>query len=203
MFMQDIRQFEAAVPVPGLSRPQAGLPGATLVETATGWRPAAALCPGDRIATWDGGYRPLVAVRARQIRPEGLTMIRVPGGALNNCAQVWLRPDQQVLIRSPFVGAVLEAEAVLLPAAALAGFRGIDCGAPEAPLTLVALQFASDEVIFAATGLALLCPAEAAAAPGGPRDSGYHPRLDAARGRDLMALIAGGAMTSDGRRCVA
>lgn len=203
MFMQDIRQFEAATQVSALSQPLAGLPGATLIETAAGWRPAAALRPGDEVAVWEGGFRPLTAVRSGRVAPADVTMIRVPGGAINNCGTVWLRPDQHVLIRSPFAAAVLEAEAVLLPAAALAGFRGIESVAPRMPITLAALHFDEDEVIFAASGLNLHCPAVGAAPLKGAEYCGCQPVLDETRARDLLALIGGGAMTSDGYGCAA
>lgn len=201
MLMQDIRQFdhaEAVLPLTALlarhRQPQVGLPGATLVETATGWRPAETLRPGDRIATWDGGFRPLASVRAVRMAPGGAhAMVRVPGGVLNNCRSVWLTGTQLVLIRSPYAAAVLEAESVLLPAASLVGYRGVRQATPHGALNLVSLQFAEEELVFAASGLTLHCPTEG----GAPTTAfGYVPVLDEARGRDLMALIGDAAMTT-------
>ena len=195
MFMQDIRHFEPAQPVDllarFLNRQPGGVAGATLIETEGGWRRADALLPGMRVATWDGGFRPLVAVDTARRHPAGRSLIRVPGGVLNNCGPVWLDPDQQVLIQSPVVAAVLEAEAALLPAAALKGYRGISRLAQPAPMGITTLRLAEDEVIFAASGLCLHCPA------GQGADAGYHPALDLARGRDLMALIGCGALRLD------
>ncbi|MGL4281756.1 MAG: Hint domain-containing protein, partial [Albidovulum sp.] len=124
MFMQHIRQFERAEPVCALDhllarRPRRdGIPGATLIETATGWRRADRLRPGDAVATWDGGLRELQALQAGRMQ-SGEALVRVPGGALDNCGEVWLGESQLVRIRSPFAAAILDAEAVLLPAAAL------------------------------------------------------------------------------------
>lgn len=202
MFMQDIRQFdraEAILPLGDIAaickRPQVGIPGATLIETATGWRPAEKLRPGDRIATWDGGFQPLASVRAERLASaNGATMVCVPGGVLNNCRSVWLTPKQLVLIRSPYATAVLDADSVLLPAASLAGYRGASTVARRSMLNLVALHFEEDEIVFAASGLPLHCPREGGALP---KDSlGYLPVLDVSRGRELMALIGAEAMTT-------
>lgn len=202
MFMQDIRQFDRAeavgplIGLPALRRlPQAGIPGATLIETATGWRAAETLRPGDRIATWDGGFRPLASVRAERVAwGNGLQMVHVPGGVLNNCRAVRLTAGQLVLIRSPYAAAVLDAESALLPAAALAGYRGVSMGAARNAVNLVSLHFEEEELIFAASGLTLHCPTEGGAMPEGL--FGYMPVLDEARGRDLMALIGDEAMTT-------
>jgi len=202
MFMPHIRQFEAAHPVAAsLDHPVAalptGIPGATLIETGEGWRAAATLRPGDGLATWDGGLRPLLSVQSEVVRPAiDERLVRVPGGALNNCGTVWLRPGQHVLIRAAHAAAVLEAEAVLIPAAALAGYRGITFQPVVAPLSMVTLRFLEDEVIFAASGLCLHCGAEEGPAIAAAGHCGYLPVLDAARGRDLMALIGAGALTT-------
>lgn len=202
MFMQDIRQFDRAEAVHSLKDlfaprhlPHKGIPGATLIETATGWRPADTLRPGDLIATWDGGFRPLTSVRAERVAlGHGTTMVRVPGGVLNNCRPVLLTAAQLVLIRSPYVAAVLDAESVLLPAESLAGYRGVTKAAGHSAMTLVALHFEEQELVFAASGLTLHCPTEGGATPRG--SLGYLPILDEARGRDLMALIGAEAMTT-------
>ncbi|MCA0274091.1 MAG: Hint domain-containing protein [Proteobacteria bacterium] len=199
MFMQHIRQFERAEPVRPLDtllarRPRRdGIPGATLVETVTGWRRADSLRPGDRVATWDGGLRELQALNSGRME-AGETLVRVPGGALDNCSEVWLHAGQLVLIRSPFAAAILDAEAVLLPAAALIGFGGISLAMPAKAQNLVSLHFEADELIFAASGLCL----HAAPANAAPLTCtlGYLPILSAERGHDLMALIGAGAMTS-------
>jgi hypothetical protein len=202
MFMPNVRQFEAAQPVATplrrmLSALPAGISGATLIETATGWQRAETLKPGDRLATWDGGFRPVLSAETERLNPfESTYLIRVPGGSLNNCRTVWLRPGQHVLIRSPHAAAVLEAEAVLLPATALTGYRGIVSERLTAAVTATTLRFAEDEVIFAASGLCLHCGAEAGPAIGTQAECGYLPVLDAARGRDLMSLIGTGALTT-------
>lgn len=200
MFMQHFRQFDRAEPVSPLDtilarRPRReGIPGATLIETAAGWRRAETLRPGDRVATWDGGFRLIQALHSGRVQSGGAEFVRVPGGALDNCGEVWLGEAQLVLIRSPFAAAILDTEAVLLPAAALIGFGGIGLARPAAALNLVSLHFDADELIFAASGLCLHCGPE----NGAPLADtlGYLPVLNAERGRELMALIGAAAMTT-------
>jgi Hint domain len=200
MFMQPIHQFERAEPVCPLDtllarRPRReGIPGATLVETVKGWRRADTLRPGDRVATWDGGFRVLQALHSGRVPSGGAEFVRVPGGALDNCGEVWLGAAQLVLLKSAFAAAVLDAEAVLLPAAALAGFRGISLAMPAAAPNLVSLHFDADELIFAASGLCLHCGPENGAPLGDAL--GYLPVLTAESGLDLMALIGAEAMTT-------
>jgi hypothetical protein len=198
MFMPNVRQFEAAQPIVApVTHPCAGIPGATLIETAQGWRPAATLTPGDRLATWDGGFRPVLSTHSERMQPTGAErLIRVPGGALNNCATVWLRPGQYVLIQSPHAAAVLGAEAVLLPAVALAGYRGIAAVPLVTAINAITLRFATHEVIFAASGLCLHCAGEQGPSVEAEGYCGYLPVLDATRGRDLMALIGTEALTT-------
>ena len=74
MFMPNVRQFEAAQPIDTPSNrtaaaPRAGIRGTTLIETAEGWRPAETLRPGDSLATWDGGFRPVLSVPSERLRP--------------------------------------------------------------------------------------------------------------------------------------
>lgn len=202
MFMPDVRQFETARSIEPTHRRSAvpmpnGIAAATLVETAQGWRAAGTLRPGDRLATWDGGWRPLLSVRAERLQPWGAeALIRVPGGTLDTCGTVWLRAGQHVLIRAPQAAAVLDAEAVLVPAAALTGHRGIAAVPRVAALNVVTLHFAEEEMIFAASGLCLHCAAEDGPAPETREACGYVPVLDLARGRDLVALIGAGAMST-------
>ncbi len=209
MFMPNVRQFEAAHPVAAsrghpLAALPAGIPAATLIETAQGWRRAGTLKPGDSLATWDGGLRPVLSVRTECVQPGfAHHLIRVPGGVLNNCGTVWLRPGQFVLIRSGQAAAVLDAEAVLLPAAALTGYRGIAPVPLPGLVTAITLNFADHEVIFAASGLGLHCAAADGSAPGTLTECGYLPVLDLARGRDLMALIGSEALTTADLRTAA
>jgi hypothetical protein len=202
MFMPNVRQFEAAQPIDTpsnrtVSAPRAGIRGATLIETAEGWRPAETLRPGDSLATWDGGFRPVLSVQSECLQPfADEHLIRVPAGVLNNCGTVWLRNGQFVLIRSTQAAAVLDAEAVLLPAAALTGYGGIKRVPLPGSVTAITLRFAEDEVIFAASGLCLHCASVAGSAVEPGADCGYLPVLGVDRGRDLMALIGAGALNT-------
>lgn len=134
----------------------AGLGGATLVETASGWCRAADLAPGDLLHVHGGGLRPVQAVRCRD--GAGGAWLHVPGGALDNCAALWLGAAQLVLIDTLRDPALPDAMEVLVPAEALAGLRGITLHAAPAALPLVTLHFDEEEVIWAQSGLTLHAP---------------------------------------------
>lgn len=153
----------------------------TLVETVDGWRPAAELGAGMRVQTRDGGLRRLQGVAQYLRWPlAGARMLRVPGGALGNCAPLSLTPEARVLIASPAAEEVLGRPEVLIPAAALDGLRGIRSETQHAPEPMVTLSFADDEIVWLNSGLQLLCG----------RGQGYWHSLDLDRARDLLALDA-------------
>jgi Hint domain len=197
MFMQDIRSFcpadFAGLVLPALGRrPGGGTLAATLVETPDGWRAAGSLSAGSPVGTWDGGFRPVARVERTHLWPmAGAGLIRVPGGALGACSELWLMPAQQVLIASPVVEEVLDAAGVLIPAAALAGHFGIRREPLARPVEVIALDFDSDEVVFANSGVPVHCGSETADA-----GRGFFPGLDGGRARALLDLIGAGALTT-------
>lgn len=207
MFMQDATSFrpaaKIALPLPGLDlRPDGSAPGIvadSLVETDTGWRAAGALLPGTRVATWDGGFRPLVAVERRTLWPAaGIELIEVPGGALDTCAGFALLPGQHVFLASAIAETVLGAPGVLLPAAALAGHAGITRRLLLRPVEAVTLRFAGEEIVYVNSGALVHCPAgPGRARPASARPSGFFEVLDGDRARAMLALVADGALTSD------
>lgn len=209
MFMQDAKSFAAAEKITlalhGLTNaPAIGAPGilaGSLVETGAGWRPVETLSRGVRVATYDGGFCPLIRVERRHLWPvAGAHLIHVPGGALDNCADFALMPGQQVLIASDIAEAVLDSAAVLVPAASLIGYRGIARQPLDRPAEVLSLIFAGEEVVYVNSGALIHC-----AADGAPdRAAGLERRpavaffesLAADRATALLALIGEGARTT-------
>lgn len=207
MFMHSEKSFASA----RIIRPAAlsGLPFAagmvagSLVETPTGWTPVERLCEGMEVLTYDGGALPVTAVRRAAPNPDYWAgpeagLVRVPGGALDNCEDLLLLPDQPVLIHAAAAEAVLGARAVLVPAAAFDGHRGIHRVVPDARVELVALAFATEEMVFVNSGTLLHCPADTfgpgAAPECGTLVDGFFPMLGRTQAEALLGLIDAGAL---------
>jgi len=196
MFMHNAAQFDAARTASarvaaiagGAAQPPVGLLPGALVETPDGWRPVGALVPGDRIATYDGGFCPLVSVGRHALHPQAEhRSVHVPGGALDNCAPLDLMPGQAVLIAAPVVEEVLSAAAVLVPATALIGFHGITARHIDRPEARIVLRFDGEEVVYAQSGTLVHCAPE-----GMPAGAGFFDLLDGPRAAAMLALIAEG-----------
>lgn len=198
MFMPSENSFAVArrftpVAFAGL-RFASGLVAGSLVETPQGWMPVENLRVGTRVMTYDGGA--LAPTAIRRVSPDdglGTELVRVPGGALDNCGDLLLVPEQPVLIHSDLAEAVLGVPAVLIRAAALTGFRGVHRIVPAKPVALIALEFESDEMVFVNSGTLLHCPTKAhgmaeTAAPGTLVD-GFFPVLGKAQARALLDLM--------------
>lgn len=167
----------------------AGLIAGTLVETATGWRRVELLRVGDHVQTYDGGLQQL-----RQIDRKYYGMmdgafpladtLSVPSGALDNCEELMLMPEQMLLIESHVVTDLLGHLSVLVPAAALEGFRGISRQAPRGLIEAVSLRFDTEEVVYANSGLLAHCGGRCE----NPNDS-FFPVLGYERATALVGLL--------------
>ena len=133
-----------------------GLGAQAHVETAAGWRRAADLVAGDLLHVHGGGLRPVQAVQHEE--GAGASLLHVLGGALGNCADLWLGAAQLVLIDTMNDPDLPDAMEVLVPAEALDGLRGMALQAAPARLPLVTLHFDEEEVIWAQSGLTLHAP---------------------------------------------
>lgn len=186
------RQFESAAAgafrkVVSSAVPSAGMLAATLVETADGWRAAGTLARGDRVQTWDGGLAEITRVTRSRLWPGATDLVRVPGGALGNCADLWLAAGQRVMVASRIAEEVLDAAGALVAARDLVGFRGTEICRPGHPTALVGLGFAGQELVFANSGALVLGVAD-----GGKDDlDSLLPSLEGARARAMLDLIAG------------
>ena len=142
----------------------AGLVSGMGVATDRGWRRVDALRVGDRVLTFDHGPQALVDIQRESFQPAGraagdaVCPIRVPNGALNNAADIWLMPDQGLMVESDTVLDVMDDPFALIPARALGGFRGIRPELPEGALQITTLAFRDDEVIYVEGGLLAHCP---------------------------------------------
>lgn len=139
--------FNAAITPAPSPAAQTTLSGETLVETLHGWVAARTLRAGDALATLDGGFVPITAIRTPEITSA---MVRIPGGALSNCSDVMLPGNVHVGLDLP--GHISDAPLVTAPLNALCGWNGIRptlSGAAE----LATLHFDTEELIYAQTGL--------------------------------------------------
>lgn len=173
------------------TKPQrdAGLIAGTLIETAAGWRRAELLRVGDHVQTYDGGLRQLRRVeRTYYGAAQGgfalEAILQVPGGALDNCEEMFVMPDQMLMISSQVAADLLGTPSVLLPASALAGYRGITRVLPKGLIEAITLGFDDEEVIYANSGLLAHCATGAAGAA-----TDFFTTLDHGRGVALVSLL--------------
>lgn len=189
---------DVCFPAP-LGVPEQGILATSLVETGDGWRAAGTLACRNKVQTWDGGLAEVVRVdRYYPTMIGGAGLIRVPGGALDNCADLWLAPDQLVMVASPVVEEVLDAAGALVPARALVGFRDIEWQQRQAPTEMIRLGFATEELVYVNTGALVLAAAEQSAPAGAAVGL---PVLAGVRARAMLELIVSGhRSTCDLRR---
>ncbi len=163
MFMQaataftaaDMVDVEAALFPSALSR--SGFIQGTKVEAAPGWRPVESLTRGDAVFTFDGGLREIRAIHREEIRP--VRVVNVPGGVLDNCAEMVLMPGQHMLLELPGLEAIHDNALALLPAAALAGWRGVEwANAKARKVEIVTLIFDEEELVWGNSGALFHCP---------------------------------------------
>lgn len=181
------------------SRVRSGLISGVKIETADGWRAVETLSEGDAVYTFDGDLRPIRRIERRafgadlqDVYPDGLLF--VPGGAMDNCEELYLLPDQHLLIESEAADAVFGTPITLLPAAALEGARGIQRVLPVDLIEVFTLIFDEDEVLYANTGMMMHCPASRTDADG--RVSPFFKTLTAEQGSALIALIDAGTLST-------
>ena len=163
----------------------------TRIETAQGWRPAGQLCAGDLVHTLDGGLVPVATARTRQMPRYSCDVWFIPQGALNNCDAVRVTAAQNLLISNTMCDALFGTPDVLVPARAMAGFRGIKAGAGLGATHLVELAFEQDEVIFAQSGTLLHCPAA------NGKGDGFFRTLAYGEARALLTLMSGNHCAPD------
>lgn len=154
----------------------------TLVETQSGWMPVERLSLGDQVYTFDGGLAPIADLKQTRL-PAGTQLWHVPGGALNNCSDLYLTQDQHVMIYDNNAEDLYDTPYVLVPATALQGFRGTRQMDAVAGSVAVEMTFDAEEVVFANTGALIHCAAQSG------ESDGFFRVLSNAEARILLALL--------------
>jgi hypothetical protein len=192
MFMKDFtRTAHAAIAAELLARPvSGGILAGTLLETATGWRGVETLRMGDLVQSFDGGLAKVLAVQRRTLRPEmGQAVIAVPGGVLDTCADLQLLPGQHLLVDTCGDEFLPDDAFALIPALALEGRQGCTRRYALRDIEVITPMFASEEILWANSGLLIHSPGIADGADARPA-SDFFPRLDVAAARALLARRA-------------
>jgi hypothetical protein len=193
MFMQDFTRLAPLDVFPALPV-TTGLAAGTAVEARTGWRPVETLRPGDAVHTLDGGLRRIAAMDRSWLLPamQG-SVLHLPGGTFGNCDDLVLLPDQHVLIDvsagDPATGDLPDTLGALMPALALDGWKGTTLRLAVKPLEVVTLFFAEEELVWAATGVLMHCPAMPRGIGALPEGETF-PRITAPAARRLLAARA-------------
>jgi Hint domain len=162
MFQNDFSRITAtaAVPANRTSLPVgAGLLASTLVETQAGWQTAGSLRMGLHVHTVDGGLAPVLGLDRQWIAPQpDVHLVHVPGGTIDNDADLQLLPGQHVLLDTMGDAILPDAALVLIPAAALVGWRGTRRVAQTGEVEVITPLFASEEIVYANAGTMMRCP---------------------------------------------
>lgn len=154
-----------------------GIVAGSLVATESGWRPVEALRPGVRVATFDGGLRPVRRV-TRLSLPPGTALVHLPGGALSACADLLLLPDQPLLLPTGPAERILGEAHAFVHARALVGRFGTGRLQPGTAVEIVRIGLETAEAVWVNTGVLLRSEG---------RDDGFFPLLGA---REAEAMFA-------------
>lgn len=144
---------------PMVSTGEGGFLTGTHVASNLGWRPVEALSVGDRVLTFDHGMQVIVEMRRETIlisesdQTDAQCPLLVPQDALHNRVEMWVMPDQGILLESDLAVDAQGDPFVVVPACALEGYRGIQRASAGQRLELVMPRFAQDEVIYLEAGL--------------------------------------------------
>lgn len=142
-----------------------GVVAGSRIRTLDGVLPVEFLAPGDRVVTRSGARR-LVAVSVLRRRQLDLVCIRASTlGHDRPDSDLWLAPDQRVLVRDWRARVLYGTDVAAIPAARLTDGEFV-LSRLQSPVRLFTLRFAEDEVIWA-EGLELACPTADLALPVG------------------------------------
>ncbi|MGR3759782.1 Hint domain-containing protein [Roseobacteraceae bacterium NS-SX3] len=170
--------MESGFPLAATGR--GGLLAGTQLASGLGWRPAEALAAGDQVLTFDHGMQTVVEVQRETILvaegelAPGQCPLLIPRDALGNRVEMWVMPDQGILLESELVADAQGDPFAVAPACTLEGYRGIRRVHPGARLELVMPRFARDEVIYLEAGLLGYAPAPRGLLEGDAGKGLYH-----------------------------
>lgn len=143
---------------------QAGFICGTHVASNLGWRAVETLGVGDKVLTFDHGMQTVLDIQRETLIAPAHALaaehspVLVPQGALNNRADMWLMPDQGMLVESDVAIDALGDPFAVVPARALKGLRGIGSVSRSDRLDITTLAFAHDEVVYVEGGMLAFCP---------------------------------------------
>lgn len=165
-----------------------GLASNQWLATSDGWIQAGDVQAGDGLLTFEGGEMPVARVfRSAQSGrvPQPFWPVWLPVGAMDNEEPAELLPAQMVMMESDLAEELYGDPFVLVPAAALIGWNGIERRAPEAA-EIVHLQFDTPQLVFAGRSLLLGCGGVGALAANAFQAGGL-VTLSAIEARQLVA----------------
>jgi hypothetical protein len=162
MFQNDFSRIAATAIIPAnrTSLPMgSGLLASTLIETQVGWQTAGSLRMGACVYTVDGGLTPVLGLDRQWLAPQpDVHLVHVPGGTIDNDADLLLLSGQHVLLDTMGDAMLPDAALVLIPATALVGWRGTRRVAMTDDVEIITPLFASEEIIYANAGAMMRCP---------------------------------------------
>jgi hypothetical protein len=164
--MLDWSQNKTAYSRPGadFSADAAGLIAGTLIATEFGWRSADALSVGDRILTFDHGFRKLVGLRRTVLWngvghcPDAILPISIAADVLDNHEGAEVLPDQGIMVESDAAEEYRGDPFAVIRAAAVASFGLAERLRPQGAIEAVILEFEEDEVVHGRSGLLYFVP---------------------------------------------
>jgi hypothetical protein len=191
MFIKDISRKERAV--------TSGLIAGTLVEGVRGWVAVEDLRIGDGVQSYDGGLARVVGLDRDWITTAvGAYVLHLPGGALDNCGDLMLLPEQNVLVDTLGDAGLPDDLVVLVPAAALESLFRATRVRIEKSLEVITPRFADDEAVFANSGTLLHCPGIRQTA--GQPASEFFTQLDLAQAQTFLQRAYGSMVPCPLRR---
>ncbi len=145
----------------GASTVTTGLIAGTRVATRQGWRPVEAVAEGDEVLTFDDGLQRVSRItRTRMTRCLRKHLpLCVPVNALGNRTELWLMPDQAVVIENNAAETLVGDAFAAIPASALEGLLGIERAIPAGEIEIITLYFEDEQMVFTNSGAMLHCPA--------------------------------------------
>ncbi|MEL6167117.1 MAG: Hint domain-containing protein [Pseudomonadota bacterium] len=174
----------------------------TCLEAQGGPQPVETLKPGDNLMTRRGEFVPVRRIETvsycadlEDAYPDGFVLI--PPGVMGNSADIYLLPDQLVLIDTGEASSIVGSDSALLRASALLGQAGIEDVLPIDIVTLHTLLFDQPEIVFADSRVQVMCAAHDRIAAAEEANLSDIPVLDGfAADRVLMAVGTGGLVAA-------
>ena len=175
-----------------------GFISGTCVASNLGWRPVESLCVGDKVLTFDRGMQTIFDIQRetvntpQDILPAAQRPVLVPAGAMQNRRDLWLMPEQGMLVESDQASDALGDPFAVVPAQSLTGLRGITMVTKADQLDTTTLAFGDDEVIYVEGGMLAYCPRPRCILTDDPEDSGgLYEVLEPRAARILVDCLIG------------